>query len=209
VKIALVVRFRLVQDYRERWASDPRTWESAESFRARELDLASLDGDDLLMGHFDLPGCRLWERYPEVYGPDWRRITFLRDPLDRAVSEFFFAKAGKPYQALGDTLEAHLAATENPMARWIAADPATAPDILAGYWFVGAVETLRRDIDRLLERLGREPPALMHVNQTPRPDYALPPELVAHFRARNAIDYRLHARALQDAGHLDSVEGVA
>jgi hypothetical protein len=211
LKTPLALRFRLVGDYRARSSSNPAMWENVDTFRRRALNLDDLSPTDLLMGHFDLPGCRLWERYPDRGGREMRKIVFLRDPLDRAFSEFFVAANGAPMEARGETLGAHLMATRNPVA-WLLEDPPeTASDALGGYWFVGTVESLHRDVARLLRRLDRHPIAVPRFNATPRPDHALSPDLIAAFKARNALDYALHARAraISDADHLDTSGATA
>jgi hypothetical protein len=207
----LAIAFRIVGDYRLRSSRNRAQWEDPESFRARRFDLDTIGGRDLLCGHFDVPGCRLWERYPEAADREVRRIAFLRDPLDRAVSEYFFARKTGVMDLRGETLDAHLEATADPVARYLAPDPADAPQALAGYWHVGTVETLDRDIAALLGRVGAGPGIPARVNATPRPQFDLPNDVVDRFRARNAIDYALHAMAVRrsSGSDLDSVEGVA
>lgn len=211
VMIMLAAAFRIVGDYRIRSSRNKAQWETPGTFRNRAIDLSTVAEMDLLCGHFDVPGCRLWERYPDAPGRDLRRITFLRDPLERAISEFFFAEATGQMETRGDTLAAHLEATCNPVAEWICEDPDGAPDILAGYWFVGAVETLHDDVLRLLRRVGGAGSDPWHVNGAARQPVALSDDLVAGFRARNATDYLLHEMALEGAAgpHLDSGLGVA
>lgn len=196
LKIGLAIYFRLVDDYRGRSVANTAMWEAPDSFLARALDLSELSDRDLLVGHFDMPGARLWERYPGAPGREMRPISFLRDPLERAISEFCFARSGGPMELRGETLQAHLEATANPVAQWIAEDLATAPDVLERYWFVGTVEHAQRDLDSLLAVFGRTTSPLLRVNATARPPIQLGADLVDRFLDRNRIDAALYRQAL-------------
>ncbi len=169
--------------------------ENADDFRARRLDLEQIDWSlphpPILVGHFELPGCALFERYPEAAAAPYRRIIFLREPLERAKSYFRYARKSGRFPLRNDRLAEFLASLENPMARLLAPEPEDAPAALAAYWFVGTLETARRDAVRLSRLLTKPPAALPHINRTSGVDDPLPDPVIAAFRSKNQIDYRL------------------
>jgi hypothetical protein len=192
---ALLPWFIPLQDYANKDAH-VEGHEGPQSFRERRLDLEEIywatDPPRILTGHFELAGCRLIERYPETGMAPYRRISFLRDPLERAVSHYHFAKQTGRFLVEQSSLQAYLEAQANPISWLFAEDPADAPAALRDYWFVGTIETAQRDLARLAAALGGAAPTMPHVNQTVRPEGQIPDAVIKNFRARNAIDYELY-----------------
>ncbi|MCR9257524.1 MAG: sulfotransferase family protein [Alphaproteobacteria bacterium] len=200
LKQAMLAHFVLVDDYAHR-GTLAQDHEPAEAFAARRLDLSGIHWDAvpprLLTGHFDLPGCRLFERYPDTVAPPYRRITFLRDPLARAVSHYRFARETGRFLIEEDSLDAFLDAQRNPIAGLIAANPEEAPEALKRYWFVGVLEEIDRDLAALCRRLGKAPVPVPHVNATnPKATDAggdaASPGAIERFRQANRIDQALY-----------------
>jgi hypothetical protein len=190
----LALRFFPVDDYARKGPGE-MNHESADSFRARRLNLDELDWESpqppILTGHFELPGCALFERYSETETPPYRRIVFLRDPLDRAISYFHYARRSGRFPLRHESLEAFLASLDNPMARLIAPNPKHALGALAKYWFVGTLETAALDLRRLAPLLGLEAKTMPHANRTSRPNIFLADSVFDEFKSRNSLDYQL------------------
>jgi len=208
VKQTLLRWFVPVEDYAHK-GPIPADNETAEDFADRRLDLDRIDWAGpprrLLVGHFELAGCRLFERYPETAAPPYRRFTFLRDPLDRALSYFHFAKRTGRFPLDCDRLEDFLRSVENPLARLLASRAEDALDTLERYWFVGTLDRIDADMARLAEWLGLPTPErVLHVNRTPRRGEAISEDTLAHFRSANAIDRTLYEWARNQAGTASS-----
>lgn len=190
----LALRFFPIDDYAQK-APGESNHESVDSFRARRLDLDRLDWESthppILAGHFELPGCALFERYPETDAPPYRKITFLREPLDRAISYFHYARQTGRFPLRYASLETFLASLDNPVAHLLAAHPRDALAALEKYWFIGTLETARMDMARLAPRLNLTTKTLPHANRTSRSVFRLADSVVEEFKARNWVDYQL------------------
>ncbi|AUG52728.1 sulfotransferase family 2 domain-containing protein [Thalassospira marina] len=196
LRIAFAQWFLITYDYRER----PHRHFEAQTpadFAQNRLDRSNLRDHHLLCGHFDTEGAYLWQRYPAVYGDQTRLITFLRHPLERAISHYFYGRKTGRLPIKENSLEEFLLACQNPMAKLLSPAPENAWQILAPYWFVGTLENIDADLNEFARRLHRAPPVAQsyHVNQTSRPPYDLSPEILAIFKANNALDFALFERA--------------
>lgn len=196
LRIAFAQWFLITYDYRAR-SHFPDQEQSVKDFVSQQIDLSKLPDNALVFGHFDTSGAYLWQRYPEIYHNGTRLITFLRDPLERALSHYFFGVKTGYLPIKQNNLHAFLHACHNPMARLLSPDEKIAQDILAPYWFVGTLEKIDTDLTLFAKRAHKSAPInnAAHVNQTSRPSYCLPHSLIADFKAQNALDYELFALA--------------
>jgi predicted O-linked N-acetylglucosamine transferase (SPINDLY family)/glycosyltransferase involved in cell wall biosynthesis len=178
--------FDIAEDYREPWAY----------FMPPKLDIGQLGPNSLLCGHFAGDMAPLAERYPVTLDPQrWRKITFLRDPLERAISIHAYEKklrlehdqTYKP-QPLGEFLRSsdgifllHFECDEN---NWRSA--------IDSYWFIGTLERLPESLDYLATELGKPVPGILpHENSTAR-DEGITEDDIAAFRANNAIEFEIY-----------------
>jgi hypothetical protein len=104
-----------------------------------------------------------------------KRITFLRDPVRRTISHYFF---WRHYRRHGHTIHDYMLDHDLDLVEF-----ATLPSI-AGFYrdvffrgvegnrfdLIGSVENLDRDVERLEELLGREVP-VGRTNPNPDPEY--------------------------------------
>ncbi len=178
--------FTVVRDYREPWGPvDPAP-----------LDLNTLGPDHLLTGHYATDGVPLAARYPETADPArWRRISFLRDPLELALSYYFFERVtrgqhdptfcAKPLgQFLRDYPGLYLAHFECTRDNW--------QETLESYWFLGTLERLPDCMGWLAKTLGKPPPEVIrHDHATPRTE-APEPEDVAVFARNMALEFEIY-----------------
>lgn len=174
--------FTLIRYYRPNWgmAEMPR------------LDLDRLDESSIVCGHFELEGHRIRDAYGEIFtDPRYRVITFVRDPLEIALSLYFFEQR---HQSSGKscTLEERvLQRAPNFMARMMQCDESNWQSIVDSYWFVGVTEELQRSCDILAWRLGRPRADVGVKNATPR-DRELDPAVFGEFFQRNSLDYKIY-----------------
>lgn len=175
-----------VNDYRAPWSRQA----------VPPLDLSQLAPGDLLSGHFAADGIPLAKRYPETFDPlRWRKITFLRDPLELALSNYFYERARRPaydasYEAkpLGQYLRdypgIYLHHFECSLDSWQA--------VLGSYWFIGTLERLDDCLAYLARTLGKPAPAKVpRENLTERPE-APDPADVAVFMHNVAHEFEIY-----------------
>ncbi|MEO9516475.1 MAG: glycosyltransferase [Paracoccaceae bacterium] len=178
--------FDVVEDYRAPWAY----------IMPPKLNIDSLGPDSLLCGHFAGDLAPLAERYPNTSDPHcWRKITFLRDPLERAISIHAYEKKlrleyDQTYepQPLGQYLRTNdgifLQHFECDESNWRAA--------VEAYWFIGTLERLPECLNYLAEKLDKPAPGILpHENSTVR-DEEITEDDIAIFRANNAVEFEIY-----------------
>lgn len=196
-------------------------------FDAHPYDISTLGAEDLVLGHFNLPGMHLAERYPEIVAnPRFQIFTFVREPLEMQVSLYYYAVRMKDAldtpdsPAHYDTLDAYLRASWNLIASALPCDESNYLDVLGRYFFVGVAGQVETSMRVLIDRMARtfdEAEArggvlrmrrklraarnlgLPHENRTTRDGQAgeISAETLAIFRERNALDYRIYDYAVR------------
>ncbi|MFC0012017.1 glycosyltransferase [Devosia nitrariae] len=179
--------FRWVHnDYRKGWIAGPLP---------DRLDLSDVGPDDLIMGHFELPQLRLRRRYPEIWsGPEWRLFSIVRDPLELALSNYFFAhkrRADDP-TFKPTTLSRHLRRKgQSAFCLHFGCSEKTWRKTIDRYWFIGTMERLEESLAYVADTLGKPLPEIPHENATERP-VCPDPEDVEIFAKLNALDYEIY-----------------
>lgn len=169
--------------------------------------LTRLTPGQLVCGHFNSAGYLLRERYPEILGdPGWRLITFLRDPLETALSYYFFERTHRPeadpsFRPLD--LDTYLAETPGHLAEHLASIADDWRIALDRYWFVGTLDRLDEGLRWLAAALGKPlPETIARLNHAPRTE---PPSDAAidAFVQRHAEEFVIyHAAAARAAAIL-------
>nr|WP_255569774.1 hypothetical protein [Actibacterium sp. 188UL27-1] len=178
--------FHMVGDYRAPWAT----------VLPLRMDLDQIAPHQMLCGHFASDLMPLNQKYPETLDPQrWRRVTFVRSPLETALSIHAFENKRRvlfdpdfEVQELGpflrNSMGPFLQHFECGVDDWQAA--------LDRYWFIGTLERLPECMAYLGRHFGKAPPAFVpHENQTTRleqPD----PEDIAAFKRRNAVEFEMY-----------------
>lgn len=196
LKAVFATWFDLVEDYRPPWAY----------IMPPKLDLQSIGPKKMLCGHFAADTAPLTERYPETGDPKrWRKISFVRDPLERAISIHAYEKKlrleyDQTYEPipLGEYLRTNqgifLSHFECDESNWRAA--------LDSYWFIGTLERLPESLDSLAAKLGKPAPEFLpHDNITSREE-DVSEEDIAIFRTNNAVEYEIYAEVAARLGGL-------
>ncbi|MEP2029783.1 MAG: glycosyltransferase [Paracoccaceae bacterium] len=178
--------FDLVEDYSEPWAYE----------MPPKLDLGRLGPDTLLCGHFAADKGPLAARYPETLDPQrWRRITFLRDPLARAISMHAFEKKiRKGHDQTFDPLPLgeYLRTEQGVFLEHFECDESNWQAALESYWFIGTLERLPECLDYLAAKLGKPAPGILpHENTTSR-DEDVSDDDIAAFRTNNAVEFEIY-----------------
>jgi hypothetical protein len=154
-------------------------------------------------GHFNLAkGFGAPDYYPEVD----QFITILRDPLEMAVSNYFFWKTkgrarqirdGRLTEDYRDILEFFRKRNVSPMLNFMPR-PVTREnyrEILERHFVgIGFVEDLQSSLDRLAHALGFPPTNIGRINASPR-DEDLPAEIRDGFMDANSLEYEVYRHA--------------
>ncbi|WP_366194071.1 glycosyltransferase [Meridianimarinicoccus marinus] len=200
--------FEVVIDERDPWAEEPP---------GPPVDLAHLGPRHLLWSHFNPAGQRLRSRYPALLSdPNVRIITFVRDPLETALSSYFFECRHRAEHDPGFTplpIDEHLSrAPLHPLAYHLLSIDADWRRALERYWFIGTLEHMGPCLKWLAAAFGKPAPRdLPWLNRTPR-TLQPSPEAVRRFREQAALDYDIYGAArerMEAALAMDPREFVA
>jgi len=150
--------FALVEDYRVGWTTG----------YGEKVNLRRLRSAHCLCGHFELEGCFLHQRYPAVLeSPNFRLITFVREPLRLRLSLYRFEKENRPNEA--KSLDKRLFGRANYIARRFAGTLEDYEEALGRYDFIGIIEEGQTAVDLLAQVLRRESHQMPLLNTTGRP----------------------------------------
>ncbi len=181
--------FTVIPDYRGAHGA-----EADSAYVARRVDLAGLTPHDMVVGHFEVEGAFLDQRYPEAFSdPRVRLLTFVRDPIELAQSLYWFERRNNLHPE-GYTLQERVAGLTNVLAYMLRCDETNYRQVLDRYWFVGVCEHMQQSLDCLADALGRPRLMVPHINRSRR-DYQLCEEAAREFRERNALDYAIYREA--------------
>jgi hypothetical protein len=181
--------WRLVLDYRQRR-------DNGDLDIPTPRQIGRLTPRECLVGHFDVPGYYLFERYPEVLAD--RRFflfTFLRDPLDARVSLYYWQRAVTG--STKHTLERFLFKGRNYLSWRFPCDASNYREVLARYDFLGIAEESELGV-QALGRIVRKPvitPPRLNVSPRDAEADRLPEAVVREFRDANTLDHLLYAEA--------------
>jgi len=149
-----------------------------------------------LCSHFECESNHLHIRYPEVFSNRRRYFvfSFVREPLELAMSLYYFgAKVGQldpQTYSLQRWIDEHC----NYMANRFPCTHENYREVLDRYSFIGLQEEMSSSLEKLAIMLGREPFPVPQVNLSPRDQQpnGLQEEVIARFKARNALDYAIY-----------------
>jgi hypothetical protein len=156
-------------------------------------------GTRAIHGHFHI------DKYADRF-PDARRVAWLREPVERLCSHYFFWKTVDPGR-LGP-YETEIRA-RNPSLLEFAALPEIVNHVSASYLgteqlercsFVGLFEHFEEDLHALAALMGWELPAVPRINATESQEYRrfqLDPGTRAELERLNTADVALYRRALE------------
>jgi hypothetical protein len=178
--------FNVLEDYREPWAY----------VAPAPKDLHNLEPGTMLSGHFASDTAPLRDRYPQTADPNrWRKISFVRDPLERAISIHGYEKKlrleyDQTYEPV--SLGEHLRNNKGIFLRHFECDESNWREAIDSYWFIGTLERLPESLEYLSAQLDKPMPDIVpHENSTQR-DEDVTPEDIAIFRANNAVEYEIY-----------------
>lgn len=187
------------QNYFHLVVERPPKMQDAEQWAAflqNKVDFDALPEDTMICGHLIKDGIRPRERYAEEFATrNGRVVTVLREPRERAVSSYFFAKQqGKPFEG---SVDDRLLTMKNPMAKFLGFQGGDVDAFLQEYFLVGVTEYMQQSIDLFVHLIGKEPIEAPRVNVTKVKENNLLPSTIEVFEKNNDLDYALYRGALR------------
>lgn len=184
--------FTVVKDYRPSIELTPETLK----YLSNSINFEKLNSTHCLSGHFELEDNYLHVRYPQVLqNPKGYRIfTFLREPLDLAISLYYYQiKTGgrkKDQQSLQD----FLLSVSNYTANRFPCTRDNYKNVLKRYFFIGINEEMQWSLNKLAEILQKPKIEIRTLNKSPRDAQALnlPDHIVEHFKTNNELDFLIY-----------------
>lgn len=167
-------------------------------FQHERHDLSRLRTRHCLCGHFDVAGCYLHERYPQIVGNnEFRLFTFVRDPLELKISLYFYER--KMGRQMAPSLIERLFEEQNYLAQRFPCTSDNYQDVLDRYFFIGITEHLQDSFDQLADMLGKRRAKVSRLNAAERDhEYSeISPDVIRAFRAANQLDYQIYDYCLQ------------
>ncbi|WP_426033062.1 sulfotransferase family 2 domain-containing protein [Caulobacter sp. DWP3-1-3b2] len=176
-----------------------------DAFRIAEF------ADDIRAGRYDfLTGHYSYTEFVRHCGADYRFMTFLRDPVERVISDYFYSTSSANPGAAN--IKAHhptlLDYANYPdfrnrmsrqLARWDGEPVAHIVRRLAGFQLVGRSENMERDFARLMTKLGAERPTAGRYNEGSNRPATIPAATRRAILALNTEDARLCEALGRDA----------
>jgi hypothetical protein len=181
--------FVVKSDYREDWS---------ENYPEKQ-DLNLLNASHCLVGHWEVDGYYLYQRYPEIIKHDnYRIFTFLREPLEVQLSLYSYEKkyAGRP----STTIIEHLSLRPNYLASVFPATEDNYKEILDRYFFIGILEQAQESLSQLAHLLSKPEITMPNINKMDSRRCLrehLCPEIVEKFRHENKLDYMIYEYAVE------------
>jgi hypothetical protein len=163
-----------------------------------KFPLSRLGNNDCLVGHFELEGYHLFQRYPKVY-EDRRFVlfTFIRHPLDLLVSDYYFRlKQGEYVDA---DIRNHLSSNTNFLAEVLNVTDQNYKTVLNRYDFIGIFEEYEESLLRLSSLLGNKNLVIKDVNNAKKDDLinSITQEDIDKFEVQNELDFAIYNYCLE------------
>ena len=188
--------FTVVRDYRPSIELTDETIRYLE----KKIDLGKLNSTHCLSGHFEKEGNYLYERYPQVLEnpEEYKVFTFLREPMDLAISLYYYQIKTNIRKKEDQPLEDFLLSISNYTANRLPCTKENYRNILDKYFFIGINESMQDSLDRLAEILHKPKIIIPVLNQSSRDTQALnlSNTLISAFKHHNELDYLIYNYAL-------------
>jgi hypothetical protein len=167
-----------------------------QEYQASPEDLNKFTTCDCLAGHYNLPGVRLWERYPELEDIPHKKFCILRDPLETAKSGVKFgirvgwADINMSKEIKRDLLLRRVRYFVDALG---IEDESDAERVLDKYWFVAPLDKIDYAAHLIASEIGNDYVPIECLNTTPSMDDFFEEELLNEFSNQSTLDLYVYS----------------
>lgn len=205
VRVALSKLFDVHMDYHKD-ISD----EEISRYVKDRIDLSALTEQDILCGHWNIIGARLWEKYPEIDDLPVRKIAFLRPPLDTAKSGVRFNVRNGQISA--ERADEMLLKRVNYFATTLCCDESNYKTRIDSYWHMGITSRVQDSLDMIADAIGVKRVTVARRNVTDPASVTFSEAAIEEFKEKSTLDQAIYdyaasvANKTYDAMHQGAVE---
>lgn len=144
-----------------------------------------------ITGHFEYPGYQIPDRYPEFFGPNFRLITFIRDPLETQISLYYYKN---PRIKKNVRLVDSIFFEKNYISKRIPCNEDNYREILDKYFFIGITERFEESVELLMRLLNKKNVRIPKKNVSKKDNQVLElsNETIKKFTKENDLDYLVY-----------------
>lgn len=169
-----------------------------EKYRSSPLPVSNMGRRECLVGHYNLPGIHLWERYPELSSLPHKKFAILRDPFDAADSGIRYGvqQGWLNSDMSRDARLKLLFQRVNYFSRIFGiSDASQVEEVFEKYWFIAPLDRIDHAVKVLASETGRSGSPVAVLNTTDRSKMSISPDIVEAFRERADLDYSIYEAA--------------
>lgn len=155
LRVLLAGGFSMVEDH-------TRFLDVEGVIRDTPVDTSRLTADTIFAGHLCHGDFLLQRRYPEIWAnPRFKIFTYLRNPLDTAISNFLHVTERYPEVVAADpelyaSVDEYVRRMNNPIAERLGCTRENMDAVLGRYFFIGVAEKHHESLPRLLDAMERQ-----------------------------------------------------
>lgn len=199
IRDALLKWFNVIEDYR------PADLDKEKIFEENKKKINTIGINECIASHFEKEKFYLHQRYPEVINNrKYRIITFVRKPIDVAVSLYYYEKRFGKNKNI--TLENYLKKINNYISQRFPLDKHNYKDVLRRYYFIGITEQLQESMNILAQLIGKNKIELSKLNVSKKDSQKkeINKRILDDFVERNQLDYLVYKYCLNKFDKLKS-----
>ncbi|WP_340691626.1 hypothetical protein [Hyphomonas sp.] len=185
VRVALSKMFQVHEDYHKNISR-----EEMERYVKDRINLSELTERDILCGHWNIIGGRLWEKYPEIDDVPVRKIAFFRPPLDTALSGVRFnVRNGHISDQRANEM---LLKRVNYFATTLGCDSENYRQRIDSYWHVGLTSRVQDSMDFIADTISADRVKVARRNVTDPASVQFSDAAIAEFKERSKFDQEIY-----------------
>lgn len=188
--------FRVHSDYVG--ADHQQERDKFEAYIRKPLELGSMTPKDCVIGHYNLRGIFLPERYPHLTRLEHRKFSILRDPFEAAESGIRYGIMQgwlAPDMSESQRIDLLLRRANYFSRVFGVTSKDQIENLFSQYWFIAPLDRMEH-VMRIIEgETGKQGNRPTQLNQTKRPQEPSSPNLVEAFYERSTLDYVLYDQA--------------
>lgn len=162
-----------------------------KEYISKPVNLEKLSENNCLIGHYNIEGIRLWQRYPELDRYNHKKFSILRDPLETAISGVKFGVKQGWYNEnmTKETKEKLLLGRASYFSQTLGIEKKSdAEKVMDKYWFIAPLYKINLAAKLIALEFGKEPQPVKTLNTTSSQDLFFDKELQEKFMEKAALD---------------------